>query len=612
MLFPVGWSLASHPWPDNRGGPTFPAALGGAAPAATASSGDAVTHAWTLEISLDGGPPERVALTRPRTVVGRHPGCDIAIQDNNVSRQHAAVIIEGDTARVEDLGSRNGTLLNGIAIKGTVLLTHGDRIGIAKHVLRFVSSQGSDHGATGLLEDTEGVAGFLGVDAESEIVNEIDPAAAEANAQSDPHAARKLRALMEFSRLVGDAMAFEDLLPRLTDALCEIFPDAERAFVLLIDPESKRLVLRAKRIRGRAEPGPVRLSRSLLERVVASRRAILSADAGADSRFNVHESIIQSKIQSVLCVPVQREDGDVLGVLYLDSREIRAGFTAQDLEVLAGLAGQISRSLALALAHDEEIAHAKHLRDLEHARAVQQALLPREAPVIPGYEVFHHYEAARQVGGDLFSYVPLRGGRMAAVLADVSGKGVSAALVMAALQGEVRFGLASEPDVATALTRINDGFCRSGWDGRFATALVCLIDPARHYATVGNAGHHPLLVRAADGTVKEVADALGDLPLGYIPGHEYSSCEIEIQPGDTLVFTTDGITEALDNQGGLYGLERLAAVLTGPGESAEAIGHRLLADVARHTAGQVQSDDMCLMCIRRLPTAAGRGTANGS
>jgi sigma-B regulation protein RsbU (phosphoserine phosphatase) len=560
-----------------------------------------VSHACTLEISLDGAPPERVVLSSARTVVGRHPSCDIAIQDNNVSRQHVAVFVDAATASVEDLGSRNGTYLNGTAIRGRVPLAHGDRIGIAKHTLRFLRPSAGDHGATALIDDTENLGGFLGVDAESEIVNEFDPSSAAGNPQADPHAGRKLRALMEFSRLIGATVDIGELLQRLADGLCEVFPGAERAFVLLVDPESKRLVLRAKSIRGRSEPGPVRLSRSLLERVVATRRAILSADAGSDSRFNVNESIIQSKIQSVLCVPVQREDGEVIGVLYVDSREIRAGFTTEDLEVLAALAGLVSRALAMALAHDEELAREKQLRDLEHAQAVQQALLPRESPALPGYEIFHHYEAARQVGGDLFSYVPLSGGRLAAVLADVSGKGVSAALVMVALQGEVRFGLASEPDVASALTRINDGFCRSGWEGRFATALVCLFDPERHHATIGNAGHHPLLVRSHDGTVRLVADDLGDLPLGYLPGHAYSSCEIAIEPGDTLVFTTDGITEALDNEGGLYGLERLADVLAGPGESAASIGRRLLADVARHTAGQVQSDDMCLMCIRRLP-----------
>ncbi|NBV46116.1 MAG: FHA domain-containing protein [Planctomycetia bacterium] len=562
-----------------------------------------MSHACTLEITLDGAPAERVVLSAARTVIGRHPSCDIAIQDNNVSRQHAAVIVDGTQASVEDLASRNGTFLNGTAIRGRVPLAHGDKIGIAKHTLRFLRPAAADHGLTALIDDTEKMAGFLGVDADAEIVNEFDPASAVGNPQADPHAGRKLHALMEFSQLIGATVDIGTLLQRLADGLCAVFPGAERAFVLLVDPESKRLVLRAKSIRGLSEPGPVRLSRSLLERVVATRRAILSADAGSDSRFNVNESIIQSKIQSVLSLPVQREGGEVLGVLYVDSREIRAGFTAEDLEVLAALAGLVSRALGMARAHDEALAREKQFRDLKDAQAVQQTLLPREPPALPGYEIFHHYEAARQLGGDLFSYEPLSGGRVAAVLADVSGKGVSAALVMVALHGEVRVGLASEPDVASALTRINDGFCRSGWEGRFATALVCLLDPVRHRATIGNAGHHPLLVRSHDGTVRLVADALGDLPLGYVPGHTYSSCGIAIEPGDTLVFTTDGITEALDNEGGLYGLERLADVLTGPGDSAEAIGRRLLADVARHTAGQVQSDDMCLMCIRRLPAA---------
>ncbi|MBU6277548.1 MAG: SpoIIE family protein phosphatase [Planctomycetes bacterium] len=552
---------------------------------------------FALEIHEPGSPPRLVAVIKPRTVIGRLPACDVSFADTNVSREHAVVLVEGGTAVLEDLQSRNGTLLNGKRVQARLPLADGDEIRIATHLIRFVAPSARRSG--GALDDT---AGFVDADSRSMIVSRLDPTDAASGTQTNEDAAAKLRAMLEFSRLIGTAKAVEELLPRLADALCELFPNAERAFVLLVDPASKRPVLRAKRIRGRPEPGPIRLSRSLIEQVVGTRTAILSEDAGAD--FNMNESIIQSRIQSVLCVPVQRADGEVLGVLYLDSREARSSFTPQDLAILVGLAAQVSRSLEMAVAHDEEIAREKQQRDLEHARTVQRGFLPRELPEIPGYEVYHHYEAARQVGGDLYGYVPLPGGRFAAYLADVSGKGVSAALVMMFLQGEIRFGLASEPDVATALTRISDAFCRSDWDGRFATALVCVIDPARQRATVGNAGHHPLLVRTAAGAVRLVADGIGDLPLGYDPGHVYSACEIDIGPGDTLVFTTDGITEALDNGGGLYGLDRLAAVLAGPGGTAAEVGARILEDLGRHTAGQLQSDDICLMCVRRLPADA--------
>ncbi|MFM7520582.1 MAG: SpoIIE family protein phosphatase [Planctomycetota bacterium] len=552
---------------------------------------------FALEVQQPGQQPRLVPLAKERTVIGRLPACDVSFPDTNVSREHAVVHLADGVASLEDLKSRNGTTLNGKPVKARVPLADGDEIRIATNAIRFISPTARRLRA--VLDDTE-AAGFVDTDSQSMIVSRLDPSDPASGSQSNEDAAAELRAMREFSRLIGNAKAVDELLPRLTDALCELFPGAERAFILIVDPESKRAVLRAKRIRGRPEPGPIRLSRSLIDQVIGTRTAILSEDAGAE--FNMNESIIQSRIQSVLCVPVQRADGEVLGVLYLDSREARSSFTTQDLAILVGLAAQVSRSLELAVSHDEEIARGKQQRDLEHARTVQRGFLPRELPEIPGHEVFHHYEAARQVGGDLYGYVSLPGGRFAAYVADVSGKGVSAALVMMFLQGEIRFGLASEPDVATALTRISDAFCRSDWDGRFATALVCVIDPVRQRATVGNAGHHPLLVRTAAGEVRLVADGIGNLPLGYDPGHVYSACELDIAPGDTLVFTTDGITEALDNDGGLYGLDRLGAVLGAAGGSATEIGARILEDLDRHTAGEVQSDDICLMCVRRLPT----------
>jgi serine phosphatase RsbU (regulator of sigma subunit) len=217
-----------------------------------------------------------------------------------------------------------------------------------------------------------------------------------------------------------------------------------------------------------------------------------------------------------------------------------------------------------------------------------------------GYDVFDFYSPAQQVGGDYYDYVDLPDGRVVVVLSDVSGKGVSAALVMATLSSKVALALATEADVAAAVTRINDGFCRQGWDERFATTMVCVIDPGRQRATLVNAGHLPLALRRATGEVRLLGEETGGLPLGVVPGHQYEACEFAIERGDTLVLYTDGISEAMDVDGRLYGIARITEVLAGAtGSAAEDIGRRILADVERHTAGQVQSDDMCLICIHR-------------
>jgi hypothetical protein len=302
-----------------------------------------------------------------------------------------------------------------------------------------------------------------------------------------------------------------------------------------------------------------------------------------------------------MCVPFLGADGFVLGVLHVDSRDVRNGFDQSDLVVLAGIAGQAAQAVAQAVAHDRRVQQEQTNRDLELAHRVQQGLLPTKPPEIPGYEVFDYYEPAKHVGGDFFAYVPLSEGRLAIVLADVSGKGVSAALVMAALSADIRYCLASERDLAKAVSLINESFLRGGWDDRFASLVVAVLDPQTHRVTLVSAGHLPVFLREASGRVQMVGTDLGCLPLGLDSTRGYEACELDLAAGSTLVFYTDGISEAMDHEQRLYGLERLEKVLTERGGGAGELGRRLLADVERHAAGQIRSDDMCLMCVGRLP-----------
>lgn len=548
---------------------------------------------------LQSGPSagERFALTKERTVIGRHPSCDIMIPESAVSRQHAAVCVgpetDGVAAVVEDLGSRNGTLVNGRPVTDRRRLEVGDELSIGGQRL-VLSSTVSDH----VLDDAEATM-FIDIGDDPYVVSQIALTAQQPVPTGDPNAAAKLRAVQELGEAIGSAIDAGDVSPRLVEGLFTIFPGAERAFVLLIDHETGKPVLRARKLRTAADPGPLMLSRSLIDKVVRERQAILSNDAVGDSRLNMSESILNCQIRSVMCAPIGHADGDVLGVLQVDSRELKNGFMPDDLAVLASLAGLAARALEQAVAHEDRVRREKLKRDLDLARQVQQGLLPKHPPSLPGYDVFDFYAPAQQVGGDYYDYVPLRDGRLGAVLADVSGKGVSAALVMATLSSKVALALATEPDVAAAVTRINDGFCSQGWEERFVTVMVCVIDPQTHQATLVNAGHLPLALRHADGSVELVGADLGCLPLGWDPGFQYNSCTFEIEPDATLVLYTDGINEAMDIENRIYDIDRLVKALESSGGTAEEIGRRILADVERHTAGQVQTDDMCLICIHR-------------
>jgi sigma-B regulation protein RsbU (phosphoserine phosphatase) len=541
---------------------------------------------------------ERVTIAAGRTLIGRHPDCDIVLDAAAVSRQHCAVTLTAEAATIEDLHSRNGTLLNGVPLTGPRRLEHGDELSICGHRLAFrTEAPAPAEPSSAVLadddldEDDPTGSGAL-------IVSQVAlprPAAGEGLGQ---HAEAKLRAVLGLNHAIGASLSLDEVLPRLLDGLLEIFSQADSGFVVLAQPPAGRLRVRARRTK---QPGGnlPRISRTLIDRVAASRQAILSADAASDTRFKTNESVLVGSIRSVMCVPVTGGDGRLLGVLQVDSRDLRAGFDADDLEVLAGIAGRASQAIEQALAHDERVEREQLNRDLELAHRVQQGLLPSRPPEIPGYQIFDFYEAARQVGGDFFGYVPLAGDRLAVVLADVSGKGVAAALLMAALSADVRYCLASEPDLGQAMSRINQSFLRGGWDDRFATLVVAVLEPKRDAVTICNAGHLPVVLREADGTVRLVAGELGNLPLGMVADHDFRSCTIEVPPGGSFVLCTDGVTEAMDPDGRCYGLERLEAVLAGPAADAAELGRRILADIERHTAGASGSDDVCLVCVRR-------------
>ena len=518
-----------------------------------------------------------------------------------MSREHAAVTLQHGHATIEDLRSRNGTTLNGRPLTAPHRLTDGDQVQICEQLLIFAVGQASEpvsvfDSHTSLFDEV------LDGGHDSIIVSQLAMAEPADDSGIGDHAEAKLRAVIGFNRAIGSSLSLDEVLPRLLDGLFDVFPSAERGFVLLADPSS-RLLLRARKIRGEAQHGPLRLSLSLIDRVVQTRRAILSADAAADSRFNASESIVDCRIRSVMCVPFLGVDGHVLGVIHVDSRDVLNGFDQSDLVVLAGIAGQAAQAVEQAVAHDRRVQQEHINRDLELAHRVQQGLLPTKPAEIAGYEVFDFYEPAHQVGGDFFAYVPLAEGRLAVVLADVSGKGVSAALVMAALSADVRYCLASERDLAKAVSLINESFLRGGWDDRFATLVVAVLDPQTHHVILVSAGHLPVFLREPSGLVCSIGVDLGCLPLGLDATRGYRSCELDLAAGAALVFYTDGISEALDHEQRLYGLERLEEVITGTVTGAGDLGRRILADVERHAAGQARSDDICLVCISRLATA---------
>ncbi len=556
-------------------------------------------------IVLEGlTPGQEFDLVGQQWVLGRSPECDVVLDAAAVSRRHVILSEAEGHFSVQDLGSRNGTFINGTRVADRAAIHHGDQMLICDILFEFRNESsvrrlaGADPEASSLL------APLLGDEDEddgtSSIMATIDVSggpSASWNFSAKPQA--QLEAMVEISNSLGHTLSVGEILPKLLDSLFKIFVQADRGFVIMRPKPDAPLVPVASKARREDDELSMRISRTIVRQALETKKAILSADAATDARFSEAQSIADFQIRSLICAPMISSDGEPLGVIQIDTNNQRSRFTDLDLQILAGVASQASIAMDNARMHEEAIKQRALQRDLELARQMQHALLPKNSPQVSGYHFFEFYEAANQVGGDYYDYVSLPDDRFAAVVGDVAGKGVSAAILMAKLSSDVRFWLAREPNAAKALGQINAAFSQHGWDDRFVTMVVAVVDPRSNQLTLVNAGHMPPLLRSSAGKVLEVGGEEAGLPLGVMDDCEYEAYEQELQPGDFVTIFTDGFSEAMNSARDLYGMERLTAVVGDRQIGSQELGQHVLANVREFAGDYPQSDDMCLVCFGR-------------
>jgi len=549
-------------------------------------------------------PGQTFSLEGPAAVLGRHPGCDIVLESGSVSRQHARITNFDGNFYIEDLNSRNGTYVNGRLLSGRQMLKENDEIGICELSFIFhitppesgntpaVGSKAGMRETATIVEDEEPSSG-------STIMSQLDVSSGFTGMRLQVNTEAKLKALLEISRNLGRALALDEVLPKILDSLFKIFAQADRGFIVLKDSLTGRLVPKAIKYRYDKDTQSIRISRTIINSVVDSKQAVLSADAATDERFDMSESIVDFRIRSMMCAPLVTGEGNALGVIQIDTLNPRNRFNREDLDVLASVACQAAFAVENAQLHEMALREQAIKRELTIAHEVQRGFLPAASPNLPGYDFFEFYESANALGGDYYDYVELPGGRLAVVLGDVSGKGISASLLMAKLSAEARYCLASEPTPAAAITKLNRVFCSSGWEDRFVTLVLAVLDPIAHAATIVNAGHLPPLLRRGKDSIMPVAEEISHLPLGVDIQTSYEQSAIPLQPGDSLILYTDGITEAMNANDELYSHQRLISQLTTDVDGVCLLGRRILDDVRIFVGGRQQSDDMCLVCLGR-------------
>ncbi len=590
-----------------------------------------------------------IKIDGERTVIGRHPHCQVVFDNDSVSRHHAQILESHGTFYLEDLRSRNGTYLNGAVLETRTQLSDGDQIRVCDVVMDFRLSNepsplaqpagptrpaGSDEAddvftngpadargsqlspsdattselesfsagdetfSSGELEEFE-----LSDDASS-IVSPQGQRLPSDSFRVAPDPDLKLKAVLEISRALRRELELDAVLPKILVTLFSIFPQAAQGFILLKEPHSEKLRVKATRSRGMNRPDEVAVSMTVVRQVLGSRKAVLCRDVLDDSRFRETTSLSQFDVRSMMCVPLVDADEQAVGVIQINTLDGDLGFDESDLDLLVSVAAQAEMALENARLHEAALRQQEMEQDLDFATQVQLGFLPKERPKVLGYAFADYYEAALRVGGDYFDYITLPDGRLAIALGDVAGKGMPAALLMARLYSSTRLQLFTAETPGDALEGLNKDIAGSGLGHRFITLVLMVLDPPTGSVTIANAGHLPPLLRRSNGNVESVAKQESGLPLGIVPDQQYESVTVTLNEGDTLLAFTDGITEAMNDARDIYGRERLTSCVAGTTGGIVSQIKAVISDVETFGGSTHSRDDTCCVGVERLAQQA--------
>ena len=547
---------------------------------------DSITVVAPTGLSLLVEPPSgeclHVQVTRNPFVLGRLSECDLALRDSRISRRHARIRFEAGTYSIEDLQSRNGITVNGERVDHSGL-TVGDRIGFGV----------SDSFVITVVENARPQAPLL------KKVTDIATERGQANSLG------RLAAMLEVARTITSSEGLDEVFGAVAEAVLAI-TGAERAFLLLREEGEFTGELRVRAARGTA--GALESDEaSDVPRAAIGRALDRRTDLFAVSVPELADSAAGRR-SSALCVPILRirmgpdhettvlsAKRHTLGALYMDGSDPNAQLAEGNQEILQALAIGVSTVLENARLINEETEKRRIDQELQIAHGIQEALRPAALPTEGWLVAKGHSESRSQLGGDYYDLMAVAEGRWAAVVADVSGKGVAASLLASLLQGAFFLGAGPDLSVPGTLRRINRYLCERSAGTRFVTVLALSVDD-RGNVRWSNAGHCSAILVRATGTVELLRP--NSRPLGLFDDADFVEEHCRVRPGDKLVMYSDGISEARNAEGEQLGerrLERAAARLAG--ERTVDFFNALLAGVRDFVGDGSFEDDVTLLAL---------------
>jgi sigma-B regulation protein RsbU (phosphoserine phosphatase) len=540
-----------------------------------------------LEVIAPDAVTRSVRITQSPFLIGRGgTGNHLQLSDSRISRRAAAISFD-DRYYVEDVGQRGGVFVNGRKIVKHAV-ENGDVItfgldGSYQLVFRTSASAATvDH----LLSRIENIT----------------------HGDSSPGGLSKINLLLEATMLLHSQLPLDAVLGTMLDHAM-VVTDAERGLLLEAD-ESGSLRMRLARGQKRV-PIPLESfspSQTAIRLAIQRQSSVITEDLNRDDLdLQAAQSIVAQRLRTVIVIPlyamsrvssaeslIKATHGQFLGVLYLDSRR-PAAFSKLERQILDAIAIEAASILDNARLVERERQRQRLEQEISIARDIQQALLPGSFRDFPHLAVKGTSVPCLAVGGDYFDVFPLSEDRTAFLIADVSGKGLGAALLTTMLQGALS-GMNMGADPAGVFNHINRFLCEHSEVGRYATMFFGIVDREGRVEFI-NAGHpSPLLLRS--GEVSEPFTE-GGFPVGLIPDASYVAACVALRPGDALVLYSDGVTEAIDPDDEMFGVSRLREVLLGQHDAPlETLQRTILDSVRAFSRGANQADDITLLVVR--------------
>jgi phosphoserine phosphatase RsbU/P len=498
-------------------------------------------------IYVQGNEQRSIVMNRTPFSVGRKVDKDLVIPDPRVSRDHALIVAENGDFFVVDQGSKHGTYVNGERVQRQKL-QRNDRVEFGVRDVAYVIFS-PQHATSNTAR--EFLSQISGIQISTETTD-----------------LEKLTLFLEAARKLNTIGVLDEILVTLVDTTLKLIR-AERGYVFLKDEEGNLRLAAGRNSKGEALLDDKTISHSILDEALKSNSEFLFTDTSQSLDLAVRQSIVAYDLRTVICMPLRKPQvqttrdapgvtantQEVTGALYLDSRFASRDISSVSHDILRVIATEAASLIENARLVQAEEASRRYQQELAIAASIQQRLMAVTIPEVPYAKMRGRNLSCKEIGGDFFDVVNTDDG-LAVVLADVSGKGVSAAVLASTLQGMVYAHLHARMPLTDIMTSVNRFFTQKHLGEKYATVIITKVrrDGELEYV---NCGHVPPLLVSGDQVMRPQH---GNLPVGLLADAQYESDRVRLKPGDRFILVTDGVTEAENAHGEFYDNERLEAV----------------------------------------------------